>query len=498
MDVASCDVFSRFRKWPAPDTPGAENRLGGASTAWLLAVLLVVSEVLYLTLLRLDAVNGVWPVAVFLATLGAAFVLCFAAYLILRSAPASLPVKAIVVGGAILFRLTLLPAGLPPDLPFGEKLAAMAADWRGEAVTYERFQLFDDDMWRYLWDGHVAAAGANVYGAAPADASMDYLVEGAGAHPDWETIRENINYANLPTVYPPLAQLVFRAAHALAPGSVLAMKIIVVSLDLLAYGFIILGLAAGQQSLARSILYGWNPLVIKVFAGSGHVDAIVVAALAATCYFLATKRRTAASAGLGLAIAAKVAPIVLIPFLARRVGAWRTALLFAMVFACCVPYSAAGSHLMDSFLAFSTGWQFNSGPFRLIAWLLGFVAARPEFLARLLSGALVAGSLLILYRYDDADPNTFARVAAMAMGSALILSPVVMPWYVSWLVPLGVLAWNRAALFFSFAVCLAFLVMVRGTEWPWALVLEYGSLGAMVWWDVACRPVPHSRRVAVS
>ncbi len=65
-----------------------------------------------------------------LAILGAAFVLCFAAYLILRSAPASLPVKAIVVGGAILFRLTLLPAGLPPDLPFGEKLAAMAADWR--------------------------------------------------------------------------------------------------------------------------------------------------------------------------------------------------------------------------------------------------------------------------------------------------------------------------------------------------------------------------------
>ncbi|MGA8868891.1 MAG: hypothetical protein WB510_18090, partial [Candidatus Sulfotelmatobacter sp.] len=100
VDVASRDVFSRFRKWPASDTPAAENRHGGASAVWLLAVILVASEVLYLALLRLDAVNGVWPVVVFLAILGAAFVLCFAAYLILRSAPASLPVKVIVVGGA--------------------------------------------------------------------------------------------------------------------------------------------------------------------------------------------------------------------------------------------------------------------------------------------------------------------------------------------------------------------------------------------------------------
>ena len=153
---------------------------------------------------------------------------------------------------------------------------------------------------------------------------------------------------------------------------------------------------------------------------------------------------------------------------------------------------------MNSFLAFSTGWQFNGGPFRLMDWLLGFVAARPEFLARIVCGVLVTVSLRVLYRYDDADPNTFARAAAMALGSALILSPVVMPWYVSWLLPLGVLAWNRVALFFSVAVCLAFLVMVRGTEWPWALVLEYGSLAAMIWWDVAHRRVRHSRRVAVS
>ena len=127
------------------------------------------SEALYVLLLRLDAINGVRPVAIFLAILGAGFAFCFAAYLVLRNGPIGRLAWALTLGGAILFRVTLLPAGLPPRLPLSEKLAAMAADWRGDAVSYERFQLFDNDIWRYLWDGHVAATGQNPYAYTPAE-----------------------------------------------------------------------------------------------------------------------------------------------------------------------------------------------------------------------------------------------------------------------------------------------------------------------------------------
>jgi hypothetical protein len=87
-----------------------------------------------------------------------------------------------------------------------------------------------------------------------------------------------------------------------------------------------------------------------------------------------------------------------------------------------------------------------------------------------------------LYRRDSADPDSFCGVATLALGAVLIFSPVVTPWYVTWLLPLGVLAWNRAAIVFSVSVCMAFLVMVRGVEWPWALILEYGSLAAIIGW----------------
>lgn len=448
--------------------------------------MLLASEFLYLSLLRLNAINGVRPVLIFLAILGAAFALCFAAYLLLSRRRWGYAEWALMIGGAILFRITLLPAGLPPDLTIREKFAAMLADWRGESVTYERFQLFDDDIWRYLWDAHVAAAGTNVYASAPADSALDSLVSAeANARPDWETIRANINYPHLRTIYPPLAQIVFRAAHWLAPGSVLAMKTIVAGFDLLAFGFLILTLAVLNQPPARSILYGWNPLVIKVFAGSGHIDAVLVAALAATCYFLVRKRWTAASVSLGLAIAAKLVPVVLLPFLVRRAGRWRTAMGCVVALVCWLPYFGAGTRVFDSLVAFSEGWQFNGGIFRLLVSVLATFNSRPQLPARIICGLTITLVLLVLYRRDDRDRATFAHFTVVTLGIVLIFSPAVMPWYVTWLLPAGIIAWNRAAIFFSLVVCASFFVMVRGVEWPWSLILEYGALGGLIWWEIS-------------
>jgi hypothetical protein len=439
-------------------------------------------------LLRLDAVNGVRPVIIFLAVISAEFALCFAAYYLLRNKAVGSNWWGLIAGGAVLFRITLLPAGLPPELSWREKFAAMRSDWRGESVTYERFQLFDDDIWRYLWDGHVAARGANPYTAVPADPSMDNLLTmESGGHPDWETIRGNINYPRIPTIYPPLAQMVFRASHWVAQGSVLALKIMVVGFDLLAYFFLILTLVALHEAPAKSIFYGWNPLVVKVFAGSGHIDAIAVAALAAACYFLARRKRAAASVSLGLAIATKVFPVILLPFLARRVGAWRTVLAGASALACCIPYLGAGMHLFDGLRVFSATWQFNAGPFQLLTWAIGIFTSQPQLLARITCAGLIAATLAMLYRSDDGGPNTFARYAVLALGAVLIFGPVVMPWYATWLLPLAIIAWNRAAIFFSLVVCTAFFVMVRGVESPWALVVEYGALAAMMWWEISLK-----------
>ena len=62
-----------------------------------------------------------------------------------------------------------------------------------------------DDVYRYLWDGAVQQAGHSPYAGPPDD--PEYAAVRA-AHPELHRL---INHRHLPTIYPPAAQLLFRA-----------------------------------------------------------------------------------------------------------------------------------------------------------------------------------------------------------------------------------------------------------------------------------------------
>ncbi len=471
--------------------------------SWVLLVLLVASEVIYLALLRLDAVNGVRAVLTFLALFAALFALYATAYLVVRKMRDH-PRGAllIVTAGAVLFRLTLLPAGLPHRAPWGELLALLKGDVRGESVAYERFQLYDDDIWRYLWDGHIWAHGVNPYLYVPIDPALDGLAEEENAkltdgRSMWAEIRDNINYEETLTIYPPLAQAVFRFSHRIAPGSVLVMKALLVGFDLLAALLIALTLGALGRPRTQVLLYAWNPLVIKVVAASGHVDAVLVAALAATAYFVVRRSKTAAAATFGLAILIKISPLVLLPLLVRRIG-WRNAALAgAVVLGGYTPFLGAGRAVFGGFLTFARGWQFNAGPFALFQWLAGLFSADPASVARAIAGLTLILVVCWLAWRDDASNTTFAKYGATALGALVVLSPTVMPWYVTWVLPLSLIANQRVWAYFSALVCLAFLVMIDEQEHAWALWLEYGVFAGLLWQEFCARsrPQPQAPRV---
>lgn len=463
---------------------GRPSWIGGPIA--VLIALLVLSEILYLALVRHNAVNGPGPVLTFLALLGALFAIYAAAHLLIRkSGSGSRATLAAIATGAVLFRLTLLPAGLPHDAEPKEIAAGLRADLVGEDVAFERFLLFDSDVWRSLWDGHVWAHGVNPYRFSPADAALDgfadedrtELADGRGV---WGDVRDNINHPSVPTIYPPLAQAVFRFSHWLAPGSVLALKMLLVLFDLLAALFIALALRRLGRPVTDVLLYAWNPLVIKVFSGSGHVDSVLIAALAATAYFLARNSRTMAATTYGLAVLAKLSPLILVPFIVKRVGWRKLGLVGAIVLAAYAPFFDAGWAIFDGLRAFARDWQFNAGPFALLRWLASALSVSPDTVARPVSGLAVLTLVGYLAWRDDGHNHTFADYGAAALGALLVLGPAVMPWYVAWLLPLAIIAGQRVWVYFSAVVCLAFLVMIDQTEHAWVLALEYGVLALLL------------------
>lgn len=444
----------------------------GRRSKAILFGLMVASAGVYMYLLRLDAVNGVRPVVKFLCAMLCLFVLYAAA----ARVPLTAGTGWWVAAGAVLFRLILLPAGLPANASVGEKLRLLQQDVTGQRVVFERFQLFDDDIWRYLWDSHVSAAGLNPYRMAPHDVALDALTEGPDS--PWSDIRDNVSYPAVSTIYPPLAQWVFRFSHWIAPGSLLIMKGLLTLFDLSAAVLLAFTLRVTGRNPAWALLYAWNPLVVKVFAGSGHVDAIAVTFLSAMAYCLARTWLKVAAVCLGLAILAKISPLVLIPMFWRRAGWRRTVLALAVVLLGYVPFVDAGPQVFGGLVTFGRGWQFNSGAYALLRWVAGHFTTQAAAVAKGICGLLFAAILVKLCRRRPS--RTLSREAAPALGWLVWLSPAVMPWYATWALPFAILSGQRIWLIWTAVVCLAFFVMIDGKERAATLALEYGVL-VCVW-----------------
>ncbi|MEM8997777.1 MAG: hypothetical protein AAGF23_23550, partial [Acidobacteriota bacterium] len=172
---------------------------------------------------------------------------------------------------AALFRLALLPAGAVD----GWSGVVDDLKLRGDREPgYRTFLLYDNDVWRYLWDGQVLRTGTNTYLLSPNQ--IEELADDGDPRfawfdgEPWGTIHNRIGYADLRTVYPPLAQAVFVAASAVVPGSTAVLKLFLILADI-ATCWLLADLA--RRALGRpelAVIYAWNPLAIKEIAGSAQ------------------------------------------------------------------------------------------------------------------------------------------------------------------------------------------------------------------------------------
>ncbi len=427
--------------------------------------------------------NAGRQVGLFLGAIAGLTALAGVGYFAARAVAAVSPRLAfrLIFATGVVFRLLLLPVGLSPSR------GAIADDLLGRAVGFQRFLLYDQDIWRYLWDGHLVASGTDPYERTPAeweqraeagDRQAAALLDAA----PWPDAFEMIAYRDHRTVYPPLAQGAFALSALLAPGSVIGWKLLLLLVDLATC----LLLAALLVRLGRErweiLLYAWNPLAIKEIAGSGHVDALAACALTGAAFALvagwnARGRRadpkghgqrsaltaSGALAGLALAGLAKVTPLVAAPvFLART--AWRRAWVLPLVLALgCLPFSAQLGGFVAGLQAMGARWRFNVGAWDLATALgdrMAPGAGGPLAWAALLCGTLGVGA----WALRDGSRLGALRAAYAMLLAFLLLGPAVMPWYAVVLLPLAVAVRGGAGLAFSVLGFLSYGVYVDGTE----------------------------------
>ena len=349
------------------------------------------------------------------------------------------------------------------------------------------------DIFRYVWDGKVQAAGINPFLYIPADAHLAFLRD--------LNIYPHINrreYAH--TIYPPGAQMLFLLITRFG-ASVRWMKAGIVGLEMLTIWVLVKLLAALGQRREQMLVYAWHPLLIWEVASSGHVDGAALPLIALALLFYVRNKPMATGVALGAATLIKLYPIALFPALYRR-SAWRNwkmpaALVgvIAVGYAC---YLSVGLRVLG-FLpdyAKEEGLESGSRYFLLtlarhtLHWETLPTVAFYGFAALLLLGL----ALWAFIRNED-SPMSAMRCAFVLAAALMFLFSSHYPWYYLWLLPLLAVIPYTPMLYFVTACFYLYTTSLANPGPAMYYMFEwlYGTTAVLALWCFAIRRIPQPR-----
>lgn len=375
------------------------------------------------------------------------FALAFSVYLLAwgslvrASSSRSASLAGIVLAG-IVFRVTLLFS--PPSL--------------------------SDDIFRYVWDGRVQAAGINPYAYAPEDPALAPLRDENHAF---------INHKSVPTIYPPLAQAAFHLAARVSPTAT-AQRLVFLGFDVATLFLLTSYLRLKNLPAERVLLYAWNPLVLVEFSSSGHLDSLGLFFLLAGLHATESGRPVRAGALWGLSFLGKLGTVPLIPWmllkapLRKSVGSFAAVVVAGYAAYLLWPDGNVQKNLFTGTAIYAKSWYFNAGLYALLseATPLSGVA-----LKAVLSSLVAVLGLWMAVRLHERQALAYCGILWALI---IAVSPVVYPWYAAWLVPFLCFYPLWSGLAFTGLVGLSYVVLNRYSlsgvwELPaWVPWIEYG------------------------
>ena len=250
--------------------------------------------------------------------------------------------------------------------------------------------------------------------------------------------------------------------------------------DLATAGILRRLLARSGSSPDSAAWYAWNPLAVYVGAGAAHFDPLMILPMMGAVWWLdrlpePSSRATDAAAWrvptqgwisvllLGIAIALKAVPVVVLPVWFLALG-WRRALLALPVAVGISPalallYGFPRVPVFGGVADFARDFRVNDA----LWWLADPADRRSGFYGWI--ALVVCVALAVCFRRD------WRRGMLWTLGAALLLSPSMHAWYALWMLPVAVWRGARAWVVFSVSVFGYYLLLWEvnhDSGRPWA------------------------------
>ena len=343
------------------------------------------------------------------------------------------------------------------------------------------------DFYRFIWDGEMILQGINPYLFTP-DVIMQ---EGVIVPENGELLHQGMgelsarNYSN----YPPLNQLLFALSAYLGSGSILgsviAMRILVISADVGVFYFGRKLLKSLNKSPHMIFWYFLNPLVIIELSGNLHFEGVMLFLFVVSMYMLSREKIVFAALIFALSIHIKLIPILFLPLFIGYLG-WRKSIPFylttaVMAILLLLPFYTSDftEHYLKTVKLWFSNFEFNAGLYNGLKHMALQFDAKPWKLIKIygqITPYFIIGTA-VLFAFFTRKGKLLSLLLSMlwVLSIYYFLSSTVHPWYIIFLVLLCLFSEYRFPLFWSALIFLSYSAYTTDgfEENLWLLFIEY-------------------------
>lgn len=360
-----------------------------------------------------------------------------------------------------------------------------------------------DDFYRFIWDGRLWAAGQHPFAALPGE----YLkLNVSGINQDLYT---HLNSKEYFAIYPPVAQYIFWAAVKISPhsilGSVIVMRIFILLAEIGSV-FLMIKLLNKFNLPGRNVLiYSLNPLAIMELTGNLHFEAFVILFLLLVAFFLSRKVLLASAVSMGVAICAKLVPLIFLPSFIGRLRIKKLLLFYLAVAITCLllffPFFdwEVFNSLRSSVGLYFNKFEFNASLYYIVRefgfWKYGYnIIQTVGWKLGLTAFILIITFIGIRYKQskwkkEETNNHLLLQDWMWILSIYLLFATTLHPWYITTLLALSVFTPYRFVMIWTALIFLTYAGYTQDSfhEVLWLTVLEYSMVIGYLFYELWIR-----------
>lgn len=343
------------------------------------------------------------------------------------------------------------------------------------------------DFYRFIWDGNLVVLGMNPYLFFPNDllSSGNILIPHAQELVEGMGTLSAKNYSN----YPPLNQLLFGIASWFGEGnivgSLISMRLMIITADIGIFFFGRKLLKSVNSSPHLIFWYFLNPLVIIELTGNVHFEGVMLAFFIWALYLLVNKKWVPSALLMAAAISIKLIPLIFLPLFFKHLGIKKGFLFNSLVMAALLltllPFYSSEflSHYSATISLWFSNFEFNASIYNVVKKLAVQFDAKPWELIKVygkITPVIMISlvTMLTLFR-RNLTISSLLHTMLIILTTYFFLAATVHPWYLMFLLVLGIYSDYRYPIVWSAMVILSYATYANPEfkENLWLLSLEY-------------------------